>query len=147
MGLPFAVALVLTFAGFLGLAPTRRGRAVRACAQNLIAARLYGVTPRAIYALTFGLGAALAGAAGALYGVVSQINPYIGDALTAKAFAICIIGGLGNPLGVVVGGLFLGVLESLTSLYVGPTYTDVASFSVLVLVLILRAHGLLVRTA
>ena len=120
---------------------------MRACSQNLFATRLYGVPPHTIYALTFGLGAALAGAAGDLYGVVSQINPYIGDALTAKAFAICIIGGLENPLGVIVGGLFLGVLESLTSLYVGPTYTDVAGFGVLVLVLIVRPQGLLGKTA
>ena len=145
--LAFAVALLLSCAVWLILTRTRLGRAVRACAQNLLAARLYGVSPRTIYALTFGLGAALAGAAGDLYGVVSQINPYIGDSLTAKAFAICIIGGLENPLGVIVGGLFLGVLESLTSLYIGPTYTDVASFGVLVLVLIVRPQGLLGKTA
>jgi branched-chain amino acid transport system permease protein len=144
--LAFAVALALSFTVWLLLARTRLGRAVRACAQNLVAARLYGVQPRTVYALTFGLGAALAGAAGDLYGVVSQINPYIGDALTAKSFAIAIIGGLDNPLGVVVGGLFLGILESFTSLYLGPTYTEVASFSVLVLVLIVRPKGLLGRT-
>ncbi len=145
--LAFAVAMGLTVALWLFLAHTRLGRSVRACAQNLVAARLYGVEPRRIYALTFGLGAALGGAAGDLYGVVSQFNPYIGNTLTAKSFAICIIGGLDNPLGVVVGGVFLGVLESLTSLYIGPTYTDVASFGVLVLVLILRPKGLLGRTA
>jgi len=144
--LAFGVALALTCAVWLLLNRTRLGRAVRACAQNLVAARLYGVQPRTVYALTFGLGAALAGAAGDLYGVVSQINPYIGDALTAKSFAIAVIGGLDNPLGVVVGGLFLGILESLTSLYIGPTYTDVASFGVLVLVLIVRPKGLLGRT-
>jgi branched-chain amino acid transport system permease protein len=144
--LAFGVALALTCAVWLLLNRTRLGRAVRACAQNLVAARLYGVQPRTVYALTFGFGAALAGAAGDLYGVVSQINPYIGDALTAKSFAIAVIGGLDNPLGVVVGGLFLGILESLTSLYIGPTYTDVASFGVLVLVLIVRPKGLLGRT-
>ncbi len=144
--LAFAMAIALTLAVWLILGHTRIGRAVRACAQNLVAARLYGVEPRTVYALTFGMGAALAGAAGDLYGVVSQINPYIGDPLTAKSFAISIIGGLENPLGVVVGGLFLGILESLTSLYVGSTYTDVASFGVLVLVLITRPKGLLGRT-
>jgi len=143
----FAVALTLTCALWLFLARTRLGRAIRACAQNLVAARLYGVEPRHIYALTFGLGAALAGAAGDLYGVVSQINPYIGGALTAKSFAIAIIGGLDNPLGVVVGGLFLGIVESVTALYIGPTYTDVASFGILVLVLVVRPTGLLGRTA
>ena len=144
--LAFVVALVLTSLLWLFLARARLGRAIRATAQNLVAARLYGVEPRRIYALTFGLGAALAGAAGALYGVVSQVNPYIGGSLTAKSFAIAIIGGLENPLGVVVGGLFLGIVESLTSLYIGPTYADVASFGILVLVLIVRPTGLLGRT-
>ncbi|RZI42561.1 branched-chain amino acid ABC transporter permease [Herbaspirillum sp. HC18] len=141
------LALVLTFALWLFLARARLGRAIRASAQNLVAARLYGVEPRGIYALTFGLGAALAGAAGNLYGVVSQINPYIGASLTAKSFAISVIGGLENPLGVVVGGMFLAIVESLTALYVGPTYTDVASFGILVLVLLVRPSGLLGKAA
>ncbi|MEO7127680.1 MAG: branched-chain amino acid ABC transporter permease, partial [Dokdonella sp.] len=92
-------------------------------------------------------GIALAGAAGGLYGTVSQINPYIGATLTAKSFAIAIIGGLDNPLGVLVGGLFLGIVESLTTLYIGPTFADVASFGILVLVLIVRPTGLLGKTA
>lgn len=143
----FGVAMVLTVGMWYFLLRSRLGRAIRATAQNLVAARLYGVEPRHLYAVTFGLGLALAGAAGGLYGTVSQINPYIGGSLTAKSFAISIIGGLDNPLGVIVGGLFLGLVESLTTLYVGPTFSDVASFGVLVLVLILRPSGLLGRTA
>lgn len=145
--LAFAIALALTAAVWIFLSRTRTGRAIRAAAQNLVAARLHGVNPRNIYALTFGLGAALAGVAGGLYGTVSQINPYIGGPLTAKSFVIAVIGGLSNPLGVIVGGLFLGVVESLTALYVGPTYRDVASFGMLVLVLVVRPTGLLGRTA
>jgi branched-chain amino acid transport system permease protein len=145
--LAFAVAVGLTVAMWLFLLHTRMGRAIRAAAQNLVAARLYGVNPRNVYALTFGLGAALAGVAGGLYGTVSQINPYIGGPLTAKSFVIAIIGGLDNPLAVIVGGLFLGIIESLTTLYVGPTYRDVASFGILVLVLIVRPTGLLGRTS
>ncbi|HET8609642.1 MAG TPA: branched-chain amino acid ABC transporter permease [Burkholderiales bacterium] len=144
--LAFAIALALTFGMWVFLMRTRLGRGIRASAQNLIAARLYGVNPRTIYALTFGLGTALAGVAGGLYGMVSQINPYIGGTLTAKSFVIAIIGGLDNPLGVIVGGLFLGIVESLTALYIGPTYKDVISFGILVLVLILRPSGLLGRT-
>lgn len=143
----FVIALALTFGMWGFLMRTRLGRGIRASAQNLVAARLYGVEPRGIYALTFGLGSALAGVAGGLYGMVSQINPYIGGALTAKSFVIAIIGGLDNPLGVIVGGLFLGIVESLTALYIGPTYKDVMSFGILVLVLILRPSGLLGRTA
>jgi branched-chain amino acid transport system permease protein len=144
--LVFAIALGLTIAMWLFLLHTRIGRGIRAAAQNLVAARLYGVDPKRIYAVTFGLGAALAGVAGGLYGTVSQINPYIGGPLTAKSFAIAIIGGLDNPLGVIVGGLCLGIVESLTALYIGPTYRDVASFGILVLVLIVRPSGLLGRT-
>ena len=144
--LVFAIALGLTIAMWLFLLHTRIGRGIRASAQNLVAARLYGVDPKRIYALTFGLGAALAGVTGGLYGTVSQINPYIGGPLTAKSFAIAIIGGLENPLGVIVGGLVLVIVESLTALYFGSTYRDVASFGVLLLVLILRPSGLLGRT-
>jgi branched-chain amino acid transport system permease protein len=144
--LVFAIAIGLTVAMWLVLLHTRLGRGIRASAQNLVAARLYGVDPKRIYALTFGLGAALAGVTGGLYGTVSQINPYIGGPLTAKSFAIAIIGGLDNPLGVIVGGLVLGIVESLTALYFGSTYRDVASFGVLLLVLILRPTGLLGRT-
>ncbi|VTU21494.1 LIV-I protein H [Variovorax sp. SRS16] len=143
----FAIAIVLTVGMWLFLLHTRLGRAIRATAQNLVAARLYGVEPRHLYAVTFGLGIALAGAAGGLYGTVSQVNPYIGASLTAKSFAISIIGGLDNPLGVIVGGLFLGLIEALATLYIGPTFADVASFGVLLLVLIVRPSGLLGKTA
>ena len=143
----FGVALLLTLGMWYFLLRSRLGRAIRATAQNLLAARLYGVEPKHLYAITFGLGLALAGAAGGLYGTVSQINPYIGGTLTAKSFAIAIIGGLETPLGVIVGGLFLGIVEALTTLYVGPTFSDVASFGILILVLILRPNGLLGRVA
>jgi branched-chain amino acid transport system permease protein len=144
--LVFVIAIGLTVAMWLFLLHTRTGRGIRAAAQNLVAARLHGVNPKSVYALTFGLGAALAGVAGGLYGTVSQINPYIGGPLTAKSFVIAIIGGLDNPLWVIVGGLCLGTIESLTALYIGPTYRDVASFGVLVLILIVRPTGLLGRT-
>jgi branched-chain amino acid transport system permease protein len=143
----FGIAVMLTVGMWLFLLHTKLGRAIRATAQNLVAARLYGVAPQHLYAITFGIGIGLAGAAGGLYGTVSQINPYIGATLTAKCFAISIIGGLDNPLSVLVGGLVLGIIESLTVLYIGATFGDVASFGVLVLVLILRPSGLLGKTA
>ncbi len=132
----FGVAVFLAALLYLLLDRTRTGRAIRATAQNLVAARLYGVNPKRIYAVTFGAGAALAGAAGGLYGIVSQITPYIGVTLTAKSFVIAILGGLDNPLGVVVGGLILGVAEAMAALYLDPTYTDIISFGLLVLVLV-----------
>ncbi|HKW55590.1 MAG TPA: branched-chain amino acid ABC transporter permease [Stellaceae bacterium] len=134
----FLVALLLAALLWLLLNKTRLGRAIRATAQNLTAARLYGVDPRQLYAVTFGIGAALAGAAGGLYGVVAQITPYIGASLTAKSFVIAIIGGLDNPLAVVAAGLVIGIAESATSLYLGPTFTDAISFGLLVLILVAR---------
>lgn len=134
----FGTALVLATALWLLLERTRLGRAIRATSQNLVAARLYGVNPRQLYAVTFGLGAALAGAAGGLYGVVSQLTPYIGASLTAKSFVIAIMGGLDNPFGIIAGGLFIGIAEALASLYLGPTFTDAISFGLLVLILVAR---------
>jgi branched-chain amino acid transport system permease protein len=134
----FAIAIVLAGLLYLLLQRTRLGRAIRATAQNLDAARLYGVNPAQIYAITFGIGAALAGAAGGLYGIVAQITPYIGATLTAKSFVIAIIGGLDNPLFVILGGVAIGIAEALTALYLGPTYTDVISFGLLVAILVLR---------
>ena len=143
-----AFVAALLFAGLLWLIlqRTRLGRAIRATAQNLTAARLYGVDPARLYALTFGLGVGIAGAAGGLYGMVSQVSPYIGATLTAKSFVITIMGGLENPFGIVLAGIVIGVIEALASLYIGPTFTDVISFGLLVLILVVRpARGL--RTA
>ncbi len=134
----FVAALVLATLLWLLLRRTRLGRAIRATAQNLTAARLYGVDPAKLYALTFGLGAALAGAAGGLYGMVAQVTPYMGATLTAKSFVITIMGGLENPFGILLGGIAIGVIEALASLYIGPTFTDAISFGLLVVILIVR---------
>ena len=141
----FLVALLLAALLFVFLSRTRTGRAIRATSQNLTAARLYGVNPRNIYCLTFGIGAALAGAAGGLYGVVSQITPYMGVTLTAKSFVIAILGGLDKPLGVIVGGLVLGIAEAMTALYLDPTFTDIISFGLLVVILVARPAQLVGR--
>ncbi|MFL5412451.1 MAG: branched-chain amino acid ABC transporter permease [Myxococcales bacterium] len=141
----FLVAILLAGALYVFLDQTRTGRAIRATAQNLTAARLYGVNPRRIYGLTFGVGAALAGAAGGLFGVISQITPYIGITLTAKSFVIAILGGLDKPLGVIIGGLVLGIAEAMTDLYLGSTYKDIISFGLLVLILVARPAQLVGR--
>jgi branched-chain amino acid transport system permease protein len=134
----FVAALIFAALLWVMLQRTRLGRAIRATAQNLTAARLYGVDPARLYALTFGLGVGIAGAAGGLYGMVSQVTPYIGATLTAKSFVITIMGGLENPFGIVLAGIVIGIIEALASIYIGPTFTDVISFGLLVLILILR---------
>ncbi len=136
----FVVAIVLAAALWFLLHRMALGRAIRATAQNLVAARLYGVNPSVLYAVTFGIGTALAGAAGGLYGMIANLTPYIGASLTAKSFVIAIIGGLSNPFYVIFGGIFVGIAESLTALYIGPTYSDVISFGLLVVVLVLRPN-------
>ncbi len=134
----FVTALILAGLLWALLQRTRLGRAIRATAQNFVAARLYGVNPAQLYAVTFGLGAALAGAAGGLYGMVSQVTPYVGAALTAKSFVITIMGGLENPFGILLGGVFIGIAEALAAIYIGPTFTDAISFGLLLLILVAR---------
>jgi branched-chain amino acid transport system permease protein len=134
----FIIALVLATLVWLMLNRVSLGRAIRATSQNLVAARLYGVDPRRIYAITFGIGAALAGISGGLFGVLTHLTPYVGASLTAKSFVIAILGGLTNPFYVIVGGIVVGIAEQLASLYLGSTYTDVISFGLLVVILILR---------
>lgn len=139
----FVLALVLAGALFLLLERTRMGRAIRATSQDLLAARLMGTPVSNTYAITFGLGAAAAGAAGTLWSMLFPITPTMGGVLTLKSFAVTIIGGLGTMAGPVVGGLILGIVENFTSAYVGTTFPNLVSFALLVLTLIVRPRGLL----
>lgn len=134
----FIIAFALAAVIWILLNRVSLGRAIRATSQNLTAARLYGVDPRRIYAVTFGIGAALAGVAGGLFGILTHLTPYMGASLTAKSFVIAILGGLTNPFYVIFGGLVVGIAESLASLYFGPTYSDVISFGLLVIILVVR---------
>jgi branched-chain amino acid transport system permease protein len=143
----FFTAAALSALFLLVIERTRLGRAIRATAQDLRAARLSGIPVAHIYAVTFGLGAALAGAAGALWGTLFPITPTMGGPLTLKAFAVNVLGGLGTMLGPLVGGVVLGVIEAFASTYLGPTYANVFSFGLLVLVLSIRPTGLLGRAA
>jgi branched-chain amino acid transport system permease protein len=143
--LAFLIALALAALLWLFLERSSMGRAIRATAQNLTAAQLYGVDPKTIYSVTFGIGVALAGVAGGLNGMISQVSPYVGVPLTAKSFVIAILGGLDNPIGVILGGLVLGVAETMTALYLGPTYVGIISFGLLVLILVSRPSGLFER--
>jgi branched-chain amino acid transport system permease protein len=141
----FVTAAGLSVLFLLLLECSKLGRAIRATAQELRAAQLSGVPVGHVYAVTFGLSAALAGAAGALWGVLYPITPTMGGALTLKTFAVNVLGGLGTMLGPLVGGVVLGVVESFTATYLGPTYANVLSFGLLVLVLSVRPKGILGR--
>jgi branched-chain amino acid transport system permease protein len=141
----FLTAAGLSVLFLLLIERSKLGRAIRATAQELRAAQLSGVPVGHVYAVTFGLSAALAGAAGALWGVLYPITPTMGGPLTLKTFAVNVLGGLGTMLGPLVGGVILGVVESFTATYLGPTYANVLSFGLLVLVLIVRPKGILGR--
>ena len=140
-----AIAIVLTAALNYFLTRTRTGNAILATGMDRDAARLMGISIRNIYALTFAIGAALAGAAGAMLSELYPFNPSSGDAFTLRAFVIVVLGGLGTPWGVVAGGLVFGLAETVVPLIpgVGPGYDNAIAFAVLVLVLIFRPNGLL----
>jgi branched-chain amino acid transport system permease protein len=121
---------------------TKVGRAMRATSQKSQAAMLMGINIEHIYIITFALGAALAGAAGSLYGIIYPFNPYIGALPTIKTFAIIILGGLGSIPGAIIGGLLYGIAEQSAVLFLGGIWRDAVAFSLLIIVLILRPEGL-----
>lgn len=127
----------------LMLARTHFGRAMRAVAQQPLAAALSGLNVKRIHGLTFGLSAALAGASGAIIGIVQPFSAATEVAWTLNAFIVVVLGGIGSPAGALVGGLLLGLINSYTAQYVGPALTQAMMFLILVLMLLLRPQGIL----
>jgi branched-chain amino acid transport system permease protein len=142
----FVLALLITALLFVFLTRTWSGRAIRAIRMDLEAARLMGVPIAHTYALTFGLGAAMAGAGGALMAVGFPFTPSVGSEYLARAFVICVMGGLGNMLGALVGGVMLGLVEQATTIVLGPGYQGFVTFVLLIATLLVRPQGLMGRT-
>ncbi len=140
-----AFGLVLVGMLYVLLRASRIGRAIVAVRMDREAATLMGVKVGRIYAVTFGLGAAMAGAAGSLFSVIFPISPEMANALLGKAFVICILGGLGSVPGVVAGGLTLGIIESYAALLFGPEHSITVSFTLLILLLMFRPTGIMGR--
>lgn len=138
----FGVGLLLTLGLHLFMTRTRTGNAIRATALNKDAALLVGVDIGRIYAVTYALGAALAGAAGALLSTLYTITPVMGQPLLGKAFVIACLGGLGTMWGSLVGGLILGIAETAGASIIGPAYQQAISFGLLVLILVIRPEGI-----
>jgi branched-chain amino acid transport system permease protein len=132
---------------------TKTGKSMRAVAQDRATASLMGINVDRVISLTFVIGGALGGAAGALFAVrYTSINPFIGFILGMKAFTAAVFGGIGNLAGAVVGGVLIGVLEALGTAYLGPLthgvlngseYKDIFAFLILILVLVFKPAGLL----
>jgi len=140
-----AIAVLLTAVLSLFLSRTRTGNAILATGMDRDAARLMGISIARIYALTFAIGAALAGAAGAMLAEFQPFTPALGGSFTLRAFVIVVLGGLGTPWAALAGGLVFGLVETVVPLIpnVGAGYEDAVAFAVLVLVLIVRPTGLL----
>jgi branched-chain amino acid transport system permease protein len=124
---------------------TKLGCAMRATFQDQDTASLMGVNVDLIYMSTFAIGSSLAAAAGALLGPVYVVSPQMGDLAAVKAFAIVILGGLGNIPGAVIGGFILALAEELGAGYVSSGYRDAMGFLIIIAVLIFKPTGLFAR--
>lgn len=135
-------AIVLIVALYLFLRLSRPGRAMRAVAQDADAAALQGVNIEAVSAFGFGIGCALAGGAGGLLAPVFAVSPTMGALPVVKAFIIIIVGGMGSLPGAVLGGLLLGGVEGLGSLFMGSAAVNILGFLMVIVVLLVRPRGL-----
>jgi branched-chain amino acid transport system permease protein len=142
VAIAFAVAALLTGALWFFLARTDLGRAVRATSQNAEAAILMGVDVQRVATVTFGLGTALAGAAGVLLAPSLYLYPTVGEILIVKCFVVVVLGGLGSVPGAIAGGLLLGVVESYGAVYASMAWKDGIGFLIFLLVLLYRPAGL-----
>lgn len=142
-----AMALALGLLGllYLTLARSRIGRAIVAVRMDREAAALMGVRVKQVYAITFGLGALMAGVSGPLLAIIFPLSPLSGFLYLGKAFVVCVLGGLGSVPGALVGGLTLGLAESFGALWLGPEYASTLSFALLIGILLVRPEGLLGR--
>jgi branched-chain amino acid transport system permease protein len=143
----FLVAIVLTVALWLFLFRTELGRLIRASADNPEGALVIGADVRRIYAAAFGIGAACVGAAGALVSPILPFQPPTGLSLSVASFNIVIIGGMGSLLGAFLGGLLVSVAESLGAVFLRPSLKELFSFSLLILILLVRPAGLFGKRA
>ena len=140
--LSFVVSVVLVIALTQFLGRTEMGRAIRAVAQNRSVAPLMGIRVERVSAITFGLGIACAGIAGALLLPIFWTNPTVGAPYTLKSFVIVVLGGMGSVQGAALGGLLLGVAEQFTAYTWADRYAEVVNFVVFLLVLLFRPQGL-----
>jgi len=126
----------------LFLTKTRTGNAIRATAQNRQAAEIVGVNVAKVYSITLAVSAALAGACGSLISMVQSFTPFEGGFFIMKAFIICVLGGLGNVVGAIIGGLILGIVETMGARFLGTGFQEAISAIIMILVLIFMPKGI-----
>jgi branched-chain amino acid transport system permease protein len=139
----FAVAAAITALCFAFLKSTRLGKAIRATSQSREVAMVCGIDVARIHMITFGLASALAAAGGALLAVIVAIQPEMGGVWTFKSFLVIVLGGAGNYPGALVGGMLLGLVEQIASLFLTTQLSEVVAYVLLVVVLLVRPTGLL----
>jgi branched-chain amino acid transport system permease protein len=142
---PFLVSLLLTAGLQLFLTRSFLGRAVMAVAQDQLALRLMAIDPIKIKRIAFGISIATASLAGAFLIIIQPVEPSVGREYIGRIFAICVLGGMGSLPGTVIAAMLLGIVESLTSTFYGPSWAPAVSFGVLLLTLAVRPAGLLGR--
>jgi len=140
-------AALLIIAMTLFVDRTKTGQAIRAVAENRDAAILMGVNVNTIPLIVFSISTALGVAAGIMVGALFAIAPGTGEGLVVKGFAVLILGGLGSIPGAIVGGIVLGITESLAAGFISSAYKDVIAFVVMIVVLLFRPQGLLGRSS
>jgi branched-chain amino acid transport system permease protein len=139
----FLVTVAITAALFWFLQTTDTGQAIRATAQDRDAAQLMGINVKRMSVLAFGLGTALAGIAGALLAPTYYIFPQVGGPFTLKAFVVVVLGGMGSIVGATLGGILIGVTESLSAVYVASGLKELVVYVLFLLILLFRPSGLL----
>ena len=138
----FIVVVAVALALWLIMRWTDTGKAIRAVAKEKRGAELAGIDVAHIYAVTFGLGTACLAIAACLLIPTYYVNPQAGNAFVLIAFTIVVLGGMGSVTGALIGGLFVGVVESLSSLYLGESLGQIGIFAMFILVLLFRPSGL-----
>jgi branched-chain amino acid transport system permease protein len=142
---PFLVSMALVTVLQLFLSRTFIGRAIQAVAQDQLALRLMAANPIKIKRIAFGLSIATASLAGAFLIIIQPVEPSIGREYIGRVFAICVLGGLGSFPGMVIAAMTLGIAESLTATFFGPSWAPAVAFSILLITLAVRPSGILGR--
>ncbi len=136
------IAIAVTVALYLFLYRTRTGKSIRSVANNRSAAELMGINSTWILALSFGIGIMLAMISGSLLATLFSFTVLSGAGLEVKSFVIVVLGGLGNPTGALLGGIIIGLLESITTIFIPVSWVPVFEFVVFILILLFRPTGL-----